>query len=231
MRNWNLYPKAPNTPKRWLRVDGKTGSQMFTFAITYVLDANLLSNYIAICERPVKYKQFTWEKDDNLSANTQKFPSARTEHSKRQNKALNLKISSDLEPMRNDLQAEYFSATSVSNGLFLIKPSRPIDSLTILPFQLLSWSVWMRIAAWFNEATTLLGRKVQTYNQQFLTDKLPSMELISSSQSTDPSPWLTAWSNPYKLTWVSPLGRESIQFSSPPSRKMFVNSEGYWPHK
>lgn len=75
---------------------------MFTSAITYVLDANLLSNYIAICERPMKYEQFTWERGENLSANTQRFPSARTEHSKRQNKALNLKTGSDLEPIRND---------------------------------------------------------------------------------------------------------------------------------
>lgn len=65
-RNWNLYPKAPNTPKRWPGVDSKTGSQMFTSAITYVLDANLLSNYIANYERPMKYKQLMWEQDENL---------------------------------------------------------------------------------------------------------------------------------------------------------------------
>lgn len=65
-RSWNLYPKASNTPKRWPGVDGKTGSQMFASAIMYVLDANLLSNDIAIYERPMKYKQFTWEQNENL---------------------------------------------------------------------------------------------------------------------------------------------------------------------
>lgn len=39
---------------------------MFTSAITYVLDANLLSNYIANYERPMKYKQLMWEQDENL---------------------------------------------------------------------------------------------------------------------------------------------------------------------
>lgn len=65
-RSWNLYPKASNTPKRWPGVDGKTESQTFASAIMYVLDANLLSNYIAIYERPMKYKQFMWEQNENL---------------------------------------------------------------------------------------------------------------------------------------------------------------------
>lgn len=39
---------------------------MFTSAVTYVLDDNLLSNYIAIYERQMKYKQFMGEQDENL---------------------------------------------------------------------------------------------------------------------------------------------------------------------
>lgn len=39
---------------------------MFASAIMYVLDANLLSNDIAIYERPMKYKQFMWEQNENL---------------------------------------------------------------------------------------------------------------------------------------------------------------------
>lgn len=143
------------------------------------------------------------------SANTQRFLSTRTEYDKRQNKPLNLKTTVQtwtLSEVTNKQNA------SVSNGLFLVRPARSIDSVALFSSPgVYSWSVRMRNIAWVPSAWFMKPRywveKCKCSNNKlFLTGKFPSMELISSglcnertSQSTDPS--TSYWQPPLSLTY------------------------------
>lgn len=68
----------------------------------YVLDANLLSNYIAIYERPMKYKQFMWEQNENLVL-TYSWPSGTLQvQQKAKQTTESHNYGSNLGPVRSD---------------------------------------------------------------------------------------------------------------------------------